>query len=313
MPEIVYQRGGLLLKESPFLWRKDQTLCCENRNLNCTYEQIKRMKDKRLLSAVDLCIIRILAGYRYLALSHLDHCINNSTLLQGYKKASYKENISKLVRAGIINRYCFVCGPEDLLDTRPKHRSIYFYDLSKGAYSYARDIAGYRSHHMERRVSEERVLELLSLNQFDIGMVINGQETIEYRGYIEKKKLGSSYAELDLYYRIRKSTAALPLHLYVISIRLHPGYEKRFYEKIKIIKFCAQMHTKNEPMIVLVLSENMYAVKRLFFYQNMDELLRNEVILYTTDISNYVFGAMNSIMLCKNIGENIFLERLKFI
>ena len=73
------------------------------------------------------------------------------------------------------------------------------------------------------------------------------------------------------------------------------------------------MHTKNEPMIVLVLSENMYAVKRLFFYQNMDELLRNEVILYTTDISNYVFGAMNSIMLCKNIGENIFLERLKFI
>ena len=313
MPESIYQKGGLLLKESPFLWRKAQTLCCENRNPNCTYEQIKSMKDKGLLSAVDFGIIRILAGYRYLALSHLDHCVNNGPLLQGYKKASYKDNISKLVRAGIVERYCFVCGPEDLLDTGSKHRSIYFYDLSKGAYGYARDIAGYRSHHMERRVSEGRVLELLSLNQFDIGMAINGQETIEYRGYVEKKKLGSSYAELDLYYRIRKSAAALPLHLYVISIRLHPGWEKRFYEKLKIIKFCTQMHTKNEPMIVLVLGENMDAVKKLFYYQNADELLRNEVILYTTDVSNYVFGAMNSIMLCKNIGENIFLERLKFI
>ena len=303
----------MLLKESPFLWRNGQTLCCENSNLNCTYEQIGKMKKKGLLGAIDFSIIKIMAGYRYLALSHLNHCINSGDLSEDYKKDSYEANVSKLVRAGILNRYCFVCGSEDLLDTLPKHRSIRFYDLSKGAYSYARDIAGYTSHHMERKVNEERVLELLSLNQFDIGISISMKESIEYKGYIEKKKLGSSYVEMDLYYRIRKRAAALPLHLYVISIRLHPGYDKRFEEKIKIIKFFLQNHTKNEPLIVLVLCENMNAVKTLYQYQNMDELLGNEVILYTTDISNYVFGSMNSILLCKNIGERIFLERLKLI
>ena len=313
MRESMGQKGELLLKESPFIWRDGQTLCCENRNPNCTHEQIEKMKEKRLLGAVDFCIIKIMAGYRYLALSHLNHCVNSSDLLENYKKTSYETNVSKLVRAGILNRYCFVCGLEDLLDTTPRHRSIHFYDLSRGAYGYARDVLGYQSHHMQYKVSEERILELLSLNQFDIGMRHHMKESIEYRIYSEKRKLGSSYAELDLYYRIRRSTTALPLHLYVISIRLHPGYEKRFQEKIKIIKFFMQKYTKIEPLIVLVTCENINAVKTLYQYQNMDEFLRDEVMLYTTDVSNYVFGSMNSIMLCKNIGEHIFLERLKLI
>lgn len=312
MSENIYQKAGILLKDSPFIWRKGQVLCCENRNLNCTYEQIEEMKKKGLLNAVDFCIIRIMAGYRYLALTHLNHCINSSTLSQSYKKASYEDNVSKMVRAGLINRYCFVSGSEELLDTKAKHCSIRFYDLARGAYSYARDVAGYTTHHIEREISEERILELLSLNQFDIGISVSLKEAIQYRGYAEKRKLGSSYAELDLYYRIRRA-AALSLHLYVISIRLHSGYEKRFSQKIKIVRSCTQMYGRDEPAIVLVLCENMDAVKALYYHQSMDELLRTEVILYTTDISNYVFGAMNSIMTCKNVSEHIFLERLKLI
>ena len=64
-----------------------------------------------------------------------------------------------------------------------------------------------------------------------------------------------------------------------------------------------QKYTKIEPLIVLVTCENINAVKTLYQYQNMDEFLRDEVMLYTTDVSNYVFGSMNSIMLCKNFCE----------
>lgn len=313
MPEIDYQKGKLLMKESPFLWKKDQTMCCENQNLNCTYDQIEKMKNKGLLNAVDFCIIRIMAGYRYLAQSHINACVSGSSLKEGYKKDSYDENIAKMVRAGIINRFCFVSGPGDLYECLPNHCSVRFYDLSKGAYSYARDVAGYKVHHLNAEQKQERVLELLSLNQFDIGMQKDFKECIRYRGYAEKRKLGSSYAELDLYYRIQRSATTLPLHLYVVSVRLYPGYENRFAEKIRIVRSCVQMHGKDEPTIVLVLCENMDSVKIMYKHQELDELLRNEVILYTTDITNYVFGAMSSIMTCKNIGDNLFLERLKLI
>lgn len=313
MPEIDYQKGKLLMKESPFLWKKDQTLCCENQNLNCTYDQIEKMKNKGLLNAVDFCIIRMMAGYRYLAQSHINACVNGSSLNERYKKASYEENVIKLVRSGIIKRFCFISEPGDLYECLPRHCSIRFYDLSKGAYSYARDVAGYAVHHMNNEQRQERVLELLSLNQFDIGFRSAFNDRIQYRGYAEKRKLGSSYAELDLYYRIRRDTAALPLHLYVVSVRLSPDCKERFIEKIRIVRSCIQMHGKEEASIVLVLCEDMNSIKIMYGYQESDELLRNEVILYTTDITNYVFGAMNSMMTCKNMGENLFLERLKLI
>lgn len=314
MPEIDYQKGKMLVKESPFRWMKGQTLCCENQNTNCTYDQIEKMKNKGLLNAVDFCILKKMAGYRYLTQSHINACVNGSSLKKGYKKDSYEENVFKMVRAGIINRFCFVSETGDLYECLPNKYSVRFYDLSKGAHSFARNVAGYEMHHLDSEQRPERILELLSLNQFDIGMQRELKECIQYRGYAEKRKLGSSYAELDLYYRIQKRNTTLPpLHLYVASVRLHPGYESRFAEKIRIVRSCVQMHGKEESSLLLVLCENLDSVKAMYRYQAQDELFGNEVILYTTDITNYVFGAMSSIMTCKNMGSNLFLERLKLI
>ena len=314
MPMMDYEKGKLLVKESPFQRMKGQTLCCENQNTNCTYEQIEKMASKGLLNAVDFCIVKELAGYRYLTQSHINACVNGSSLKKEYNKDSYEENVSKMVRAGIIKRFFFVPASGDLYDCLPPKCSVRFYDLSKGAYSYARDVAGYKVHHLDVEQRQERILELLSLNQFDIGMQKDFKKFIQYRGYAEKRKLGSSYAELDLYYRIQnRETALPPLHLYVVSVRLYPGYEDRLAEKMRIARSCIQMQKKEGSSLLLVVCENLDSAKAMYRYQAQDELFRNEVVLYTTDIANYVFGTMSSVMTCKSMGSNLFLERLKLI
>lgn len=293
----------LLLKQSPFSWKPDQVLYCENTNLNCTFEQIEKMRSRGLLNYIDLFILKAMAKYKFLALSHINAYANNHMPLEKYKKDTYERNVAKMVRSGIIKKFYFA-GSSSI------HRSIRFYDLSRGGYSYVRDVLGDPVHHLNDVQRPERVMELLSLNQFDIGLMKSFKEKIQYRGYTETKRLGSTSAELDLYYRINDSVWSPPLNLYVLSIRRCENYSSTLLEKIRIVKSCVQCCEISGPVMVLVLCESMEALKSFVKFQEQNEDIKNEFILYTTDISNYVFGTMKSIMMCKHVAGEFITERL---
>lgn len=312
MKEERTEKGKLLLKDSPFMWREGQKLVCENTNRNCTHEQIEEMRNRGLVNIVDLAVLSILAKYRFLTLSHIHDSMNRDVLSNEYQKTSYARNVLKLVKAGLILRFCFTNAEQKTDFPQVTWRSVHFYDLSKGAYTYMRDVEKCTVHHMDYQQKPERVLELLSLNQFDLGMFFSAGTQVLYRGYVEKRRLAFTNIELDLYYKLKTGTP-LPLHLYVASIRMSPDFSDRFCEKMRIIRSCIQVSGCTDSSVVLLVCENQEAIKRLFNCQQENEMLSNEVILYTTDISTYVFGAARSIMWCRKKENKILLEHFRMI
>ena len=311
MGNTTFDSAKLLLKDSPYLWKDKQILCCENTNCECTFEQIEKMKSKHLLSAVDFSILELLAKYKFLTLTHINFYLNRGSLLEAYKKDNYESNIRKMVRAGLIKKYCFVTEQNEFY--RNRKYSVRFYDLSKGSYSYMRDILKIKTHHLDAIQNPERILELLSLNQFDLGLINTLNSRIVKRDYVQKRKIGPSLVEFDLYYSISHPEITLPLHFYVTSVRSYPEYLRVYLDKLRIIRTWIQMSNRYGQILVLVLCESIEQIKKLYHVQMNDDSLKNEPILYTTDISNYVFGGLNSLMECRPFDDMLLIEHLKFL
>lgn len=305
------KKPSLLLKRSPYGWRDGQKLFCENKNLNCTFDEMNGLLEKGLLNLTDMEIVKTLSRYRLLPLSGINECVSRSLEGTGYEKRDYKRNVKKLMDVGIVRRYCFSSVIGNTYSLPDSACSIRFYDLSRGAYSYAKKTGIKGIHHLEEKLTEETALMLLALNQFDIGFLRRYGRVIDYRSYMGKRKVGAVIVQTDLYYRIRSTKDGLSMHVYVTCARANPEFDEKYLEKLRTFHSLIQMDNHYCSSIVLTLCESLEEIKRIFDLVHQEEGLDRDMFLFTTDITDYVFGSFGSIIQCSFEEGNILFHRLQ--
>ena len=93
-----------LVTQTPFHLEDDWEFVTDNANPSCSHAEIETLIQKRILSLIDLELMKVLASCHYLNHHNLTAALRLH-LHPGYQKASYLDNIKKLKKAGILLSY----------------------------------------------------------------------------------------------------------------------------------------------------------------------------------------------------------------
>lgn len=284
----------LLVTQTPFRLEDGWEMVPENRNTSCSHAEIETLIQKRILSLIDLEIMKILAAYHYLN-HHNIRLELEQRLHPGYRKESYSDNLRKMKRAGIL--LCYVPVPASPLSDAdpmpgtspvPATSPLKLYCLSTGAFTYMVPLT---EAHPLLPSSARRKIELAAAGQFLIQFLKNYRDNVIGYEYEKGTKIGNTPFLLDAVIRHHATLPGLPepqtVTLFLLALRRCRNWERAALSRLSLFRIWLSRHGGEciLPLPVLLVEDiamvlNLYAqmqtmntLSKLYVYFCPDSLL----------------------------------------
>lgn len=262
--EVSEATTDLLVTRTPFRLEDGWEMVPENRNTSCSHAEIETLIQKRILSLIDLEIMKILAAYHYLN-HHNIRLELEQRLHPGYRKESYNDNLRKMKRAGILLCYVPVSasplpGADLMPGTSPVPAAspLKLYCLSTAAFSY---IAPLTEAHPILPSSARRKIELAAAGQFLIQFLNHYRDSVIGYEYEKGTKIGNAPFLLDAVIRYRATVPGLPeaqtVTLFLLALRRCRNWEKVTLSRLSLFRIWLSRHGGEcmLPLPVLVVED----------------------------------------------------------
>lgn len=244
---------------SPFHLEDNWQFRIENKNRNCTHNQIDALSLKGLLNPIDFAIMKLLAQYRYINTYNLAFALGG-TLADCYQKEDYRRNLKKMVHAGILLKYCICLSVEGIATGTPVS-PMRFYSLSPGAFSYISPLVE-NPYTQTCAIPEYRIMEQLALNQLLIRFHSSYKDHVRRSFCNAKKKIGAHSLTIDAFMQ-------------------YQAYTKDQPHSVRLFLFCGRNHKKSHDGLVMRLL--------LFFRwldQHIDEIRDYMIVILVENMQN---------------------------
>ncbi len=282
---------GLLVSRTPFRLEDGWEMVPENRNTSCSHAEIETLIQKRILSLIDLEIMKILAAYHYLN-HHNIRLELEQRLHPGYRKESYSDNLRKMKRAGILLCYVPVPaspppGADSIPGTSPVPAAspLKLYCLSTAAFSY---IAPLTEAHPILPSSARRKIELAAAGQFLIQFLKHYRDSVIGYEYEKGTKIGNAPFLLDAVIRYRTAVPGLPeaqtVTLFLLALRRCRNWEMATLSRLSLFRIWLSRHGGEclLPLPVLVV-EDVEMALRLYAQMQATESLSGLHVYFCPD------------------------------
>lgn len=265
----------LLLTRTPFVLEDGWEMAPENRNASCSHAEIETLIQKRILNLIDLEIMKVLAAYHYL--NHYNIRMElEGRLHPGYRKESYRDNLRKMKRAGIL--LCFVPVPASPLPDgglAPAVSPLRLYCLSASAFTYMEPLT---EAHPILPSSARRKMELAAAGQFLIQFLRHYKDRVIGYEYEMGTKIGNAPFLLDAIVRYRAALPKLPeaqtVTLFLLTVRRCRGWKQAALSRLSLFRIWLSRHGAvcMIPLPVLVVEDIQMALELYSLMQSTESL-----------------------------------------
>lgn len=265
----------LLVTRTPFRLEEGWELAPENRNTSCSHAEIETLIQKRILSLIDLEIMKILASCHYLN-HHNIRLELEQRLHPGYRKESYSDNIRKMKRAGIL--LCFVPVSAGSLPGEklvPAVSPLKLYCLSASAFTYVESLT---ESNPILPSSALRKIELAATGQFLIQFLRHYKNRVIGYDYENGAKIGNTPFLLDAVIRYRSSVPMLPepqtVTLFLLTMRRCRNWGQAALSRLSLFRVWLSRHGSENmlPLLVLAVEDITMALKLYVQMQAVESL-----------------------------------------
>lgn len=255
------QAGSMqqLLYPSPFHLEDAWQVICENKNRNCSQQEIDILIAKEILNRIDIEILRVLGELGFVNTYNITSALTYR-LPETYQKESYQRNFRKMVRAGLLMKYSIRTGDASgYRYASPMH----FYSLTPGAQSY---MEPHIPTLFPKRLvlSHPRMINCLSISQVLIQFLRNCPE-----GYtvhpMSCRHIGGHAIVLDGL--IRGSNCSdlfkIPLQVILVSMRDSSASLSKFSDRLLEAQKAARLDSRKYSSIIVFVTESLPAIRLL--------------------------------------------------
>lgn len=254
----------LFLNPTPFHLMEGYQIRIENKNKNCSHNEIDALAAKGLLNTIDFEIMKLLGTYRYINTHNLEFALNQM-LPTPYQKSDYKRNLKKLVSAGILLRH-FICTADDNQLPRQIVSPLRFYSLSPGACTYISSLLD-KPRMPSQAISDYRIIELLACSQLLIHFQTSYGHSVQKLLCNIHKQIGARTLLLDAYIRYipfpKEQSSAV--HLFLLCGRNQgDNYADLILRGHLLFRWLDQHKEEYQQHMILLLLENLPDISHVF-------------------------------------------------
>lgn len=300
------------LHTTPFHLPENFSIYCENQNKNCTHAEIDHLNAKGILGTIDFTIMKLLKEHFFLNTYNIKYALDR-ILDKNYQKPSYKKNLKKLTKSGILLKHALYNQATTKKQYSPAS-PLRFYSLSAGAHSYMTaptDISANLLEHWENH----KIVELLSINQFLLR--VDSKNILRMQYYV-RKIIGHHKFMIDCYlkYHVQNRTLPSPVSFFIFSCRTHEESKKEFILRIYLFLRWMDQHKSEYPShMILIICES---IKELPMIHTSIMALRTQYkhpIYYTFDTELLNVPMFSSLYQCKisDETEELTIEHIQLI
>lgn len=112
------------LHTTPFHLPENFSIYCENQNQNCTHAEIDHLNAKGILGTIDFTIMKLLKEHFFLNTYNIKYALDR-ILDKNYQKPSYKKNLKKLTKSGILLKHALYNQAAIKSNTHPQALSAF--------------------------------------------------------------------------------------------------------------------------------------------------------------------------------------------
>ena len=301
---------GLALSPSPFHLEDAWCILKENKNSNCTHAEIDTLAAKGLLNGVDFEIMKLLSVYPFINTYNLEYALLHG-MSEFYQKSEYTRNLRKLVKAGILIKYCLAdktVGEEPLIVS-----PFRFYSLSPGAYSYMSSFMD-NPHDIQFRLRENQIIELLSVVQLLIHTKVAYPDSIKKQRLCVRKKAGSKQLVIPAYLVFQSDKECPPIHLMILSGRATQSSRERLIGDIRTL---FEWLDKNEEpyrnYMVLLLLETLHEIPMIQSQVAGIRMIgKSHPVYYALDTNLLTHPLFDCVYQCEEIDGKPHIDRIRF-
>lgn len=291
-----------LVTQTPFHLGDDWEFVTDNANPSCSHAEIETLIQKRILSLIDLELMKVLASCHYLNHHNLTAALR-LRLHPGYQKASYLDNIKKLKKAGILLSYHPIRKEEMAAGSAAAPVSpVRLYCLSQGAYTYMEQLCP--NAHPLLPSSARRKMELAAVGQFLVQFETHYGEQISAMEYQKGTKLGSTTFLLDALIRYRtvfpgQQNQSL-VTLLLLSIRRQKGWEKDALSRLHLFGIWLSRHKAECTLpLPVLLVEDIAMAAALYARIHGMESLSGITVYFCPDSLLMVYPPLQALYRCE--------------
>lgn len=257
--ELMETMGKENNMQSPFVFRKNMELKCDNRGKELSQGAYLKLEKKEVINSYDRTVIMNLLNMGYATRRTLNIAIREDK--------DCKKSLDKLVRNNVINKYHYVYD-----NNGTSAKTVCFYHLSGAAKKVS--VIGFRNAVTEgvnRIIKSEsynsddvisapvKILKTLELNNFNASFCMDYEDKIEkkYDGYVFKDgKI--SYKQQYMYKLQRKDNEEYADSLMVIPVcaRRNAGWRKELFSILSHIQVCMDKDFKGINPVFIVNTED---------------------------------------------------------
>lgn len=242
----------------------------------CHSGTIEILREKRILSEIDMAIVNLLYRYQYLNYYNIEFYMKNISGLKN--KDDYESNLCRLRKHGIVI----------LLASQDKSVSMRYYTLSGGAMIYMAALHGkqYFPPKDGIRIPDlSKLLRIVSVNQLLL-RIKNSYKKVHIE--INKKFPEESFT-VDAVVTILSKHAFIRngnISIFIHSVRRYNDWEKELIPKLRKYVKCMEKLSESSPVFV-VLAEDYRHIFRIaeLCFKNFPEVL--DILLFMNDLRIY--------------------------
>lgn len=302
--------NGLMLSPSPFHLNDAWCIQKENRNHNCTHAEIDSLSANGILNGVDFEIMKLLSVYPFVNTYNLEYALLHDLPVY-YQKSEYTKNLRKLVKAGILIKYCLAdkTNREEPVIVSP----FRFYALSPGAYSYMETFAE-TPHNVQLRLRDTQIMELLSVTQLFIHTKTAYPGGIKKQRFCIRKKVGSKQLLLPAYMEFQNQGETPLLRLLLFSGRANTESRTKLVQNVAIMfEWLDKNEKPYQNYMILLLLETLHDIP---YMQSLIAHIRTSgktpPVYYALDTNLLTHPLFDCIYQCEEINGQPHIDRIRF-
>lgn len=306
--QIIEFPSDLVVKEdedtSIYQYRKGYNLQFEKQEVlfgrKEVFDKIRENVTIGAYSIVDLEIIKALFRFKWLNKKNIERYLNGTDIIHSQmKKPNYDSNIKRLRQDGVIatfSRAPVFAGEE--------HRVV-VYRLSEGAYDYANAFCGipktYNKDPENMTIDTAKAMETLSLNQWYISMLINGEYQKNWYRARFKQKNGIFMIDSAFRLSVKKEVyGSKTMMLYAFPMpKIDDGYAKMINKMLALNSFLHSPENKYKCSLILTTCESTDRIKQAYAALRSFEELDDMDLLFALDNDSVKGTGIDKIYACE--------------
>ena len=301
---------NLTLSPSPFHLEDGWCVLKENKNKNCTHAEIDTLSAKGLLNSVDFAIMKLLSAYPFINTYNLEYALLHK-LPEFYQKEEYTRNLRKLVKAGILIKFCIAdkTKGENPVVVSP----LRFYSLSPGAYSYMSSFAD-APHGIQFMLNDLQIVELLSVAQLLIHAKAAYPNAIKQIRFCTRKKVGNKQMMLHAHFIYHEPETLAQLNLLLLSGRSLPASHEELTSNIcTLYDWLDKNNETFRNYMILLILETLHDIPTI---QELVSRRRKTgkmyPLYYALDTNLLTHDLFDCIYQCEELDETPHIDRVHF-